>query len=76
MDRSDEQKDWSDVTERDHKIKKRGLTEGHLQCLHVSKEVPTRHHYGEVPKIISGVSACSCATLKHLYTHAHTIENK
>lgn len=34
----DEQRAWTDVTERNHKIDKIQLKRGHLQCLHVSKK--------------------------------------
>lgn len=65
------------MTERDHKIKKTpGLKGSHLQCLHVSKEVPARHRYGEKPKPLSGESACWAASAKRPCTRAHHMGNK
>lgn len=56
MDRIAEQRVWGGVTGKDHKINKMGLRQGHLQHvhLHVSKEVPTRHHHGEILKPFLG----------------------
>ena len=45
----DKHKVWNDVNEVEHKINKTGFKFGHLKYLHVSKEVPTRQHYGETP---------------------------
>lgn len=52
IEKVDEDRAWSYVTERDHKINKTGLKQGHLRPLHASKEVPTRHSYGEIPENI------------------------
>lgn len=46
---------------RDHKMNKTGLT--HLR---VSKEVPTRYHYGKIPLALSKKSAGWGASLKCL----------
>lgn len=46
IDKVDEQSAWGDVTGRSHKINRTGIKQGHLQHLHVSKKVPTSHHYG------------------------------
>ena len=64
------------MTGRDHKINKTGLKQGHLQHLHVSKEVPTRHHYGEIPKTLSRESTCRGASLKCPYANARSMGNK
>lgn len=53
------------------KLKKTpGLKESHLQCLHVNKEVPARHHYGKNPKTFlenqhGGLPLQSTCTLMH-----------
>jgi len=49
-----EQKAWSDVPEREHKIDKTGPKQGHLQHLDVGKEVPIKHHYKETSKPFLG----------------------
>lgn len=43
--RVDEEMVWSDENKKKHKTNKTGLKQGHLKLLHVSKNVPTRHHY-------------------------------
>ena len=43
---SDEQRVWADMNEREDKIHKTGLKQGHLKHLHVSKQLLTRHNYG------------------------------
>lgn len=55
MDRFPEQRAWVVSRKKTHKINKMGFKQGHLQCLRVSKEVPTRHHYGEMPKYFLGM---------------------
>lgn len=62
----DEQRAWTDVTERDHKINKIRLKGGHLQCLHVSKEVSRRHHYGEIPQPFLG-NPCAGVSLSEVH---------
>lgn len=53
MDVVEEQRTWGDVTAMEHKINKTGLKQGHLQHLHISKEMPTWHHDGEIPQFPS-----------------------
>lgn len=72
MNRADEQRAWNDVTERYHRISKTGLMQGHFKHLHISKEVSTRHHYGAIPKTLSGKPACCRASLKSLYANVFT----
>ena len=67
---------WADVVGRDHKFNKTGLKQGHLQHLHMSKELPTKHRDGEIPQTPSGNSTCWRASLKCLHTNAHSTENK
>lgn len=59
----EEQRAWGDVTRPEHKM---GLKWGHLQHLHVSKEMPTRHHDGEMPQSLSRESICWGASVKCL----------
>lgn len=54
-----------------NKIRKTGL-----KRLHISKEVPTRHIYGEISQTASGKSACWGAFLKCLQANAHIMGNK
>jgi len=58
VDRIAEQRD--DDMGRNHKINKMELKQGHLQYLHVSKEVPTRHHYREIPNSLQELSILGC----------------
>lgn len=58
MDKVRKQRAWGDVTGMEHKINKMGLKRDYLQQLHVSEEVPTRHHYREVPQTLSRKSTC------------------
>ena len=53
-----------------------GLKWGHLQHSHVSKEVPKRHHYGEIPQTLSRNSTCWGTSLKCLNTNACSMGNK
>ena len=55
---------------RDHTISKMGLKWGHLQHLHVSREMPTKHHGGEISHTLSKNSTCWAASLKCLYSNA------
>lgn len=59
----------------EHKINNIELKQGHLRHFHVSKEVPFG---GDHPHqhMLSGKSACWGASLKCLYTNAHSIGNK
>ena len=75
-DRVDEQRAWGDVTGTGHKINKMGLKRGHLQHLHVSKEMPIRHHDGEIPQSLSRQPTCWGASLKCLNTTACSMGNK
>lgn len=70
MDRVDKQSAWTDVTERDHKFKKTGLKQGHLWHLPVSKDVSTKHHYGEIPQTLSRKSVSWGVSLKCMHTIA------
>lgn len=72
--RVDDKRAWSDVIERYHKINKTELVWDHLQ--HVSKEVPTRHHYGETPKLFLETQHTGGASLGCLYTNSSTLVNK
>ena len=44
--------------------------------MHVSKEVPTRHHCGKIPQTLSRKATCWAASVKCLYTNADRIGNK
>lgn len=57
---------------RDHKINKMDPRQGHHQHLSVSKEVPTRHHGGEIIEILSRNSTCWGAYLKCLAFTSNT----
>lgn len=89
--RVDDQRACGDDNRKEHKINKMGLKWGHLQHLHVSKQMWTRHHYGKNqqqqqnnnnkhkksnPRTVSGKSAYWVACLKCLYTNACSIGNK
>lgn len=50
IDRVAEQRAWVDVIGKDHKINKMGIKQGHLPHLQNIKEMPKRHHYGEIPQ--------------------------
>ena len=76
VDRAEKQRGWGDVNEREHKISKTRFKRGHLQHLHASKKVPTRHCYGEIPQTLSGQSACWAAALTCLYANARSMGNK
>ena len=79
MDRIDKQRACSDVNKKECKINKTSLKWCHLKHLHVSKEVPIRHHYGKSHQTPLGKSAwwgiCT-GTLKCLYTNAHSMGNQ
>lgn len=76
MDKVDEQRAWSDVNKREHKISKTGHKQDYFQHLHISKELPTRPHYGEILQALSGNSMCWGASLKCLCINAHSMGNK
>lgn len=53
MDRAAEQESWGDVVGRDHKIIIMEFNWGYLQHLQISKQIPTGHHYREIPQVLS-----------------------
>lgn len=66
MHRAAEQWAQGDVAGRDHKINDRAKA-GYFQHLQGSKEMPTRHYYGELPQTPSSNTACWGTPLKRLY---------
>lgn len=63
------------MTKRDHKIDKTKLNQpkqGHLQ--NVRKDVPTRHHHGELFPLFWEISMWGC--LLPICTNACSMENK
>lgn len=76
MNRVTEEKVWGDVTGRGHKINKTGLKQHYLQNSHVSKEVPTKHHSGEMSQSFPWNSAFWGASLKCLCTNTCSMGNK
>lgn len=57
-DRVAEQRVWDNVIERNHKTNKMRIKYGFLQHLQISKKIPTRHHYREIPRSISRNLTC------------------
>ena len=69
MDRVDEERAWSDVNKKEHKINKTGLKQSHLKHLHVSKKVPIMHSYEKNTQTIFGRQAYWAASLKRVYNN-------
>lgn len=76
MNRIAEKRLWGDVTGGHDKINRMVLKLGHFQHLHVSKEVPTWHHYGEISQTLSRKSTRWSASPRWLSTYAHTMGSK
>ena len=52
---------WSEANEREYKINKTSLKQGHLKSLHVSKEGPTKHNYGKTtPDLFWEINMTGC----------------
>lgn len=48
-------------------VNKTGLMQGHLEHLHISKEVLTRHHYRKIPDLYQEVSILGCLSEVHVH---------